>query len=149
MKSPWQADRMAFVVPCGMSAFALVFVLLGVGYFEYDITVLRFPALVTGAILILTGWLWTGWRRRGSVTVDKEDLQPTVTSLAWIAVAIPAVLLLGFGCGLPLFTAVYLRVHKASWTLSLALAAGVFAVAVVLFGIVLRVPLPLWPLFIR
>jgi len=148
MKPAWQIERPAFLVPVAMAVFALTFVVLGWAYYDYGKTVLRFPVLLTVAMVVLSAWLCIGMARRGDQAIEKESVQPSVMAVVWVAAAVPAVLLLGFAYGLPLYTIVYLKARKASWPLALGLATLVLLV-VLGFVLLLHVRLPLWPVFME
>jgi Tripartite tricarboxylate transporter TctB family len=123
----------------------------------YSWNVIAFPfgaaVLICGLCLFLLATLLLG---RNTQPVDETPLPPsdvpteplTLASLAWVFVLALFLYGLGFVFGPAAYLLIYLRVHGSSWLLSIAVAAASLLVTWGLFIKVLRVLLPMQPLWL-
>lgn len=128
--------------------FVVVFLALGMFYYDYRWSILRFP-LGAGIVVVLLGvlHLWRGWDHAPAQPADTHPPPRAVWyGAAWSAAVLPVIFLFGYVIGLPLYTFVYLTAHGQGWRLAGALALGVLALVYVGFVQLLGVPLPLFPL---
>ena len=132
--------------------FATVAFLLGAGLFvyKYSWTVIGFP-LGAGAfacVLCLVDIFMTLRRREPKPPASDMPLEPlSWASLAWAFAMVPFVVGLGFVFGSAAYLLAYLRAHGSSWRLSALIAAASLLLTWGLFIKVMRVPMPIPPLW--
>ena len=74
----------------------------------------------------------------GTVIPVKEVFRPYAAPLLWILGILPAIYLLGFIVGIPLYIFLYLKLHKESWLLSLIITALSAIIVYFGFGVLLH-----------
>jgi hypothetical protein len=141
-----------------LCANGLVIGLTAYGYaLGYPGEALFFPVLVSVCLLAFTGMRLIEARREARVlatpdhpaTVDgEEELEETASAAAyvrpfvWIFAIIPALYLLGYQIGLPVYVFIFLMLHRVSLAISLAVSVGTAIFVYVVFSRVLQVLLP-------
>lgn len=134
-------------------AAVLVFVaaVLGLGFvvYDYSATVMRFPVVVggvTGVLCVLR--IAAAVRRRAAPPADARAPAPPALGRAvlWLVGILPAVYLLGYLAGLPVYLFLYARAHGEGWAMAGGLALACLAVVYGVFMNLLAVPLPVQPL---
>jgi hypothetical protein len=146
--------KLEILFPALCIIFALLVVGAGAFFYDYSVTVMRFPYLV-GSLLVLlaAAQLVKAVRARDG----GDDQAPTgkddgigpgefVSTGLWLLGILVAVQLLGYLAGIPLYLLVYFRAHGESWPTSLALSLGALAVTYFVFILFLKVRLPVMPL---
>lgn len=138
--------------------FTLSFLLLGRFYWHYRPTVIMFPDLA--GILTIGTAAWLLIRSLViPVAVLAEEGEPISAGdnpraglgrrLAWLAAVFPVVYVLGVLIGLLLVGLAYTTYHRLSWVQRLIVLAVIFAFIYVGFYLLLGVPLPIRPLWMR
>jgi hypothetical protein len=146
--------KLEILFPALIIVFTAFVVGAGAFYYNYAIAVMRFPYLVGGVLIALASWRLVqaikGKRLPGEPEVPEE---PTTESMAeftrtalWLVGILPAVWLLGYLAGIPVYLLAYFRAHGEPWWLSLVLSLGALAVTYFVFIVFLRVNLPIMPL---
>lgn len=124
--------------------FVLAVLALGAFGYGYDALVLRFPLLAGAATAALCAAALAAGQRQADPSALRA-IGAHARAAAWVAAAVPAVLVGGFAVGLPLYLLVYLRVHGRGWGASVAVALASLAIVRVGLAGGLGVPLPLAP----
>ena len=156
--------RLEIIFPALLIAFVLFVVGAGVFYYEYSFTVMRFPYVAGGLLILLAGGrirvaLSAPSLPPGGAGNHDEELAATaippppeesareilVTSL-WLLGILPAVWICGYPAGIPLYLLVYFRGHGERWTISIILSLVALAVTYLVFIVLLKVRLPVLPL---
>jgi hypothetical protein len=146
--------QLEILFPAVIIVFAAFVVGAGAFYYGYDMAVMRFPYLVGGVLMALASLRLVqaiqGKRLPGE---PEEPEAPTTESLAeftrtalWLVGILPAVWLLGYLAGIPLYLLAYFRAHGESWLTSVSLSLAALAVTYFVFIVFLRVHLPIMPL---
>jgi len=138
--------------------FTLAFLLLGRFYWHYRPTVIMFPELAGTLTIITAAWLLIR-SCLVPVTVLAEEGEPISPGdnpraglgrrLAWLAGVFPLVYVFGILIGLLLFGLAYTTYHRLSWIQRLIVLAVIFGFVYVGFYLLLGVPLPIRPLWMR
>ncbi len=132
--------------------FAMVCALLTAGFFVYNYswTVIGFP-LGAGAfvcLLCLFDIAMTLNGRKPKPPVSDSPLEPlSRASVVWAFAMVPFVVALGFVFGSAAYLLAYLRANGSSWRLSAGIAAVSILVTWGLFIQLMRVPMPVEPLW--
>ena len=78
-----------------------------------------------------------------ALSTDAGARRRVALAAAWMLAFFAAIVVLGFMIAVPLFVFLYLKLQaREGWTLSIGLAAGVFAVFYGLFDALLHLPFP-------
>jgi hypothetical protein len=131
--------------------FVIVGALLAVGLFvyKYSWTVIGFPlgagAVVCTLCLVDIAMTLAGHRPRSAMEAPAEPL--SLACVVWVFALAIFLIALGFVFGPAIYLLVYLRATGSSWRLSAGIAAGSLALIWLLFIKILRVSLPLEPLW--
>ncbi len=131
--------------------FAVVAGLLTVGLFvyKYSWTVIGFPlgagVLVCTLCLVDIAMTLAGHRPRPAMEAQLEPL--SLDCVLWVFALAAFIFALGFVLGPAAYLLIYLRATDSSWRLSVAIAAGSLLLTWALFIKLLRVPVPLEPLW--
>jgi hypothetical protein len=146
--------QLEILFPALIIVFAGFVVGAGAFYYHYDMQVMRFPYLVGGVLLALAAVRLVqaiqGKRLPGE---PEEPEAPTTESLGeftrtalWLVGILPAVWLLGYLAGIPIYLLAYFRAHGESWLMSISLSLAALAVTYFVFIVFLRVHLPIMPI---
>ncbi|MGC2778249.1 MAG: tripartite tricarboxylate transporter TctB family protein [Bradyrhizobium sp.] len=141
--------RAATVFPAAI--FVVVAGLLAVGFFilNHSWTVIKFPFLagvIVCALCLIE--LWVQLRGAPPERGSGEPAEPmSLASVAWIFALLVFLYGLGFVFGSAAYLFAYLRATGSSWRLSAAMALGSLLMTWVVFIKVLRILLPLEPLW--
>ena len=144
--------KMEALFPAVIIVFVLFILGSGIFYYQYPIAVMRFPYIDGAFLLVMAGWhLWR--TLTGRRLVDEGDLEnPTTESIGefvrtalWLLAILPAIWLLGYLIGIPVYLMIYFRAHGQSWGLSLILSGAAMAVTYFVFMRFLGVNLPVMP----
>jgi len=158
--------RLEIIFPVVLIAFVLFVVGAGAFYYEYSATVMRFPYVAGGLLVLLAGW-----RVRAALTMPssppttldgsttrnaaadtaippppEESAGEIVVTGLWLLGILPAVWICGYPAGIPLYLMVYFRGHGERWGISIALSIAALAVTYFVFILLLKVRLPLLPI---
>jgi Tripartite tricarboxylate transporter TctB family len=131
--------------------FAAVAALLAAGFFvyKYSWTVIGFPLgagiLVCTLCLVDIVMTMTGHRPRPAGEAQLEPL--SLACVLWVFALAAFILTFGFVFGPAAYLLVYLLATGSSWRLSAAIATGSLLMTWALFIKLLRVPVPLEPLW--
>jgi hypothetical protein len=142
--------RAQIIFPCLI--FAIVAGLLAVGlfYYRYSWTVIGFP-LGSGLFvcaLCVADIIMTRRGREPKPPAGDAPLEPlTWASVAWAFALLPFVFAFGFVFGSAAYLLVYLRANGSSWLFSAAVAASSLLATWGLFIQLMRVPMPIEPLW--
>lgn len=128
---------------------------LGVFYYDYPASLLRFPMLAAGSTLIVVVvQLAALWRGTAPVPLASPSAAPKpeasmrenrIRQGLILLPVLPLVFLLGFPTGLAAYLLIVLRHAGESWRLSLMVAAGSLVLSYGVFVAAMGVPLPLLP----
>jgi hypothetical protein len=135
--------------PAGLAALAAALIAGGFLIADYSWRVIGFPLLAGGvmAALCLVQIAAVG-RRRLDEPAAEEGLEPiTAASVAWVFALAVFVFALGFVAGPAAYLLAYLRANGSSWRLSLIISALSIAVTWGFFIKLMRVLLPVEPLW--
>jgi hypothetical protein len=118
--------------------------------FDYSWRVISFPflaALVMGGLCVAQiASAWSGREQpRGAYDSDLEPI--TTASVAWVFALAVFVFALGFVFGSAAYLLAYLRANGSSWRLSVVISAVSIVVTWGFFIRLMRVPLPIEPLW--
>lgn len=153
-----QRIETGFLVATG--AFVVTFCLLGLLYYDYSATLIRFPLLAAGVILSMVfARLILLRSSRGSPepesmmtprsalvdAIEKPRRRRALITTLWIFSIVPSVFALGFPVGLAANLLCVLRYFGETWLLSVIIAGASLLLSYGLFLQVLRVPLPILP----
>lgn len=131
--------------------FVIVGALLAAGLFiyKYSWTVIGFPlgagAIVCTLCLVDIAMTKAGHRPRPAMEAALESL--SLACVVWVFALAAFIVAFGFVFGPAAYLLVYLRATGSSWRLSLGIAAGSLLMTWALFIKILRVPVPLEPLW--
>jgi Tripartite tricarboxylate transporter TctB family len=144
-------------------AFVLLFVGLGLFYYHYKWSIMRFP-LAIGLAVVLFGAVSLAvevraviaQRRQGAVKPSEAEVLPgranfrrDFTGMAWALASLPTIIVCGYIAGLPLYTFIYFKAHGRGWGETIAYSLATFAVVYLGFYKLLGVPLPVTPFDLR
>lgn len=146
---------MEILFPGILIAFVLFILGAGTFYYGYDMTVMRFPYMVGALLLVLGGIRFAralrGQRLEGELPYEEET--PTTEGLGeflrtalWLLGILPAVWILGYLAGIPVYLLIYLKAHGESWLTSVLLALAGLGVVYFVFLKFLKVLLPIAPI---
>lgn len=146
--------KLEILLPAAIVFFALFVIGAGIFYYDYPMTVMRFPYVVGGVLIVLAGWRVIGAIKGKRLPGEPaEPEEPTMGSVGefvrtalWLLGILPAVWLLGYLAGIPVYLLAYFRAHGESWLMSIALALGALAVTYLVFMVFLKVRLPVMPI---
>ncbi|HZS65242.1 MAG TPA: hypothetical protein VFA53_12210 [Xanthobacteraceae bacterium] len=145
-------NRAELIFPAALSA--VVALLLFSGYFvlHYSFKVIAFP-LLTGAALCalclvdIVMTMRSFAAQPAAEQAQDSDRTFSLASLAWALSLLLFVYAFGFVFGPALYLLTYLRIHGSSWALSFGVAGASLAVTWGLFINLLRILLPIQPLW--
>ncbi len=143
-------SRAEIVFPALLFAIIAALLAAGLFVFNYSWTVIGFP-LGAGAfvcLLCLIDIAMTLKGREPKPPASDTPLEPlSWASILWAFAMVPFVVGLGFVFGSAAYLFAYLRANGSSWRLSVGIAAASLLVTWGLFIRLLRVPMPILPLW--
>lgn len=140
--------RAATVFPAAI--FVAIAGLLAMGFFvlHHSWTVIKFPFLagvIVCALCLVELWVQLASAAERPAAEPAEPM--SLASVAWIFALLVVLYAFGFVFGSAAYLFAYLRATGSSWRLSTAMALGSLVVTYVIFIKVLRILLPLEPLW--
>lgn len=150
--------ELCFVLAIGVFLVALA--ALGLLYYDYSATLIRFPLLAAGiTFAVLIAHLLLMHRRSAALAEQPPEAAPsalaralgasqrgrTLIRLLCVSSVVPLVFLLGYPLGLAAYLLTALKYFGESWPLSVAIAGASLAVSYGLFIQTLGVSLPIFP----
>ncbi|OGA13113.1 MAG: hypothetical protein A3H32_19105 [Betaproteobacteria bacterium RIFCSPLOWO2_02_FULL_63_19] len=155
--------RLEIIFPALLIAFVLLVVGAGVFYYQYSFTVMRFPYVSGGLLILLAGWRIRNALAAPSSPADgsraetesetaaiapppEESAREVLLTGLWLLGILPAVWIFGYPAGIPLYLMAYFRGHGERWAVSIALSLVALAVTYFVFILMLKVRLPVLPL---
>ncbi len=143
-------NRAEIIFPSVLVAIVAALLAAGLFVYKYSWTVIGFP-LGAGAfvcLLCLLDIALTLNGRRPKPPASDTPLEPlSWQSVVWAFAIVPFVVGLGFVVGPAAYLLAYLRANGASWRLTSAIAAVSVLVTWGLFIKLMRVPMPIEPLW--
>lgn len=155
--------RVEIIFPALLIAFVLFVDGAGVFYYQYSFTVMRFPYVAGGLLILLAGWRIRNALAAPSAPPDgsraekesetaaiapapEESAREILVTGLWLLGILPAVWICGYPAGIPLYLMAYFRGHGERWGISIALSLVALAVTYFVFILMLKVRLPLLPI---
>ena len=146
------------LIPLLLLLFSITLLLLGEFYWEYRPSVIMFPWMAGGLVIISSVWLLiralavpveTLSREGESLGVSEDPRASLIKRLGWMAAVYPLCYVLGMIAGLLVFTLAYTSYHRLPWWQRLIAATVVFCIVYIGFYTLLGVSLPINPLWMR
>ena len=145
----------------GICAILTGLCLLGLFYYEYSATLMRFPLMSAGVVLVVAmvqlGLLWnrpatanapvgTGsMTERTAADAGGSPRRSILAKICWLFLILPLVLALGYPVGLAIYLLLFLKQVGESWKVALGISGTSLLLSYGLFVEMLGVPLPLLP----
>jgi hypothetical protein len=143
-------SRAQIIFPCVLLAIVAALLAAGLFVYRYSWTVIGFPlgAGLFVCVFCLADIAMTWRGREPRPPASDSPLEPlSWASVLWAFAMVPFVVGLGFVFGSAAYLLAYLRANGASWRLSAIIAAASLLVTWGLFIKVMRVPMPVPPLW--
>jgi hypothetical protein len=138
------------IFPAAIFAIVATLLAMGLFVFKYSWTVIGFPlgAGVFACVLCLLDIVMTLRGREPKPPASDSPLEPlSWSSVVWAFAMVPFVVGFGFVFGSAVYLLAYLRANGSSWRLSAGIAAVSILVTWGLFIQLMRVPMPVEPLW--
>ncbi len=142
--------RAQIIFPCLLLVIVAALLASGLFVYRYSWTVIGFPlgAGVFVCLLCLLDIAMTWRGREPKPPANDTPLEPlSPSSVIWAFALVPFVVGLGFVFGSAAYLLAYLRANGTSWRLSAVISAASLLVTWGLFIKVMRVPMPVEPLW--
>lgn len=143
-------SRAQIIFPCLIFAIVAALLVAGLFVYRYSWTVIGFPlgAGLFVCLLCLVDIAMTLTGREPKPAANDTPLEPlTWAAVLWAFTLVPFVVALGFVFGPALYLLAYMIANGSSWRLSAVIATASLLVTWGLFIQVMRVPMPVEPLW--
>lgn len=155
--------RASVIFTALIMAFVLFFLGLGLFYYEYKWSIMRFPLAIGFAVLLfgatslaveMRGLIAQGNRRAAppgeeDALLGRANFRRDLSGMAWAVGILPTIVVCGYIVGLPLYVFVYFKAHGRGWMETVVYSAATLAVVYLGFYKLLGVPLPITPFDLR
>ena len=146
--------KFEILFPALAIVFTVFVVAAGALYYNYSMTVMRFPYVVGGLLVLLAGWRLIGAVRGeslpGEPEVPKEIAAGSTGQFLrtglWMLGILLAVQVCGYLAGIPLYLLAYFKAHGENWRTSILLSISALIVTYFVFIVFLKVRLPIMPI---
>lgn len=156
--------KLEVIFATAIVSFVVFVVGAGALYYNYSATVMRFPYVVGGFIIVLAVWrifaalaappspatpphgARADTELSGAPTAQEESAGEILVTGLWLVSILPAVWIFGYLAGIPLYLLVYFRAHGERWVISIVLALAALAMTYFAFILLLKVRLPMLPI---